>query len=161
MGIHRAVPAPRRPSGASCGASGLGGDILCVAAHTHICTHTFAHTHLHTVAQEVSALPPWSSDPDLCVTPSPWSHTTGLGWQEGHPTPHTWHVGICLPASFPSLTKVTPAGGALREAGSGPSRRERQRGNETRRYHFLPECSGWGLLAHPATGQWSLHPQGV
>lgn len=138
VGIHRAVPATRRRFGASRGAPGLREDPLC----SHM------HAHTQTPAQDVSSLPPWWLDPDLCVTPSFCrGPTTGLG-VESRRTPlpsHIahWHLSPCF-IPLP-LQSQRPAGGRLGGAGSGQSRRDAQRGDEGRRQPFLPR-----FLVHPA-----------
>lgn len=109
---------------------GLGGGTLC-------------GMHTHTLAQEMSALSPWSLVPDLCVIRSPWGHTTGLG-VEGRRTPHPshmahWHLSLCF-IPFPQQSH-RPTEGAAERSWVRTEEEERQRPSEVRRHHSLPGAS--------------------
>lgn len=123
MGIYRAFLVPRRRCGASRGAPGLGEDTLGV--HTH--AHTRKHTHTHPLTQKVSVFLPRSLDPNLYITPESLGsyHRPGGGTKEDTHLSHG-DIGICPRALFPSLSKVRGQHeGALREPGSGQSRKGR------------------------------------
>lgn len=128
MGIHRAVPAPRRRFGASLGVPGLGRARQRASARTRAHTRTDTHTHPSSGGESplfVAVRPQPVRDPQVLAG----AIAQAWGWnQEGHPTPHTWHIGICPRASLRPWRSQRPAGRATERSWVRTERR--QRGNE-------------------------------
>lgn len=101
-----------RPADALVPALGCLGLGARAGARTRAHTHTDTHTHTSSGGESplfVAVRPQPVRDPQVLAG----AIAQAWGWnQEGHPTPHTWHIGICPRASLLPWHSQRPAGRA-------------------------------------------------